>query len=300
MPIEFVKERLPSAHLIRSALLLGTIVPPEGAPLETLRYSYTIIPTGGIYRSGDLIAAEQVLLAAGLVRFEGSMCHPREGLAEVISLPPQDAYEAIVLALLGIQQPLWLLAATGTGKLRFGFHSGRRTRVLEELLAPETREVMLLQLGRTFSGGEERSATGSLVEEYLVSELRTQLSESGRGDLTNRVRRLSLISDQLGYDITAPRMDESSRRIEAKGTRSSGSLLRFYLPRNEAERASVDEDWYLVICRVDSNDFVTVGGWLHGHEVLHYLPVDSCSEARWVSVQIQVPQISLRSGLPDA
>src|SRR5688500_16852398 len=89
---------------------------------------------------------------------------------------------------------------------------------------PSEYSQNLLAMGRRFSDADAKR-TGDLAEAHVTEACRAQLIEAGRDDLAARVRRVSLTSDQLGYDITAPRLDDSTRRIEVKGTRAPGPQL---------------------------------------------------------------------------
>lgn len=122
-----------------------------------------------------------------------------------------------------------------------------------------------------------------------MAECKAELADAGRPDLIDQVRRLSLRSDQLGYDVTAPRLDGTTRRMECKGSRLSGPEFRFFLSRGEAERALADPRWSLVACRIDHRDACTVIGWCEGSTVVGLLPDDSES-ARWQSVEINVQE----------
>ena len=68
--------------------------------------------------------------------------------------------------------------------------------------------------------------------------------------LTWAVRHLSLESDQLGYDVSAPRIGGPSRLIEVKATTVPAETIAVYLSRNEAETGLRYPDWSLVVCSV--------------------------------------------------
>jgi hypothetical protein len=97
-------------------------------------------------------------------------------------------------------------------------------------------------MGRRFSDADARR-TGDLAEAHVTKACRAQLSGAGRDDLAALVRRVSLTSDQLGYDVTAPRLDGSTRRLEVKGTRMSGQqLLVVHPPMSGIVRIEGPED----------------------------------------------------------
>jgi len=194
---------------------------------------------------------------------------------------------------------LWLVAAAGEDQCADELVPDADRRILEEVLDPDSREQLLLALGRRFSD-QELHHTGALAEEHLVAVCRSELEALKMTDLAQGVQRVSLVSDQLGYDVTAPRLDGSVRRLECKGTRGSGALIAFHLSRNEAERGLRDPDWSLVVCRVFEDQSAAVAGYLLGADVGPLLPRDPVPQARWESVRIAMHQASLRPGIPPA
>jgi hypothetical protein len=257
------------------------------------------VPSGGLYRLEDLVAGEELLVASGLLREHEGFLFPGDGLTALAASADRDGCEALVVVLLDRRRPLWLSAATSDGILADELIPDEQQRILADVLDPAAREQLLLQVGRRFSD-DERSATGALVEEYVVSVCRQQLRDLGEHDLAGQVQRVSLVSDELGYDVTAPRADRSTRRLECKGTRRGGTSVTFYLSRNEAERGLADPDWSLVLCRLLEDDSVQLLGHLLGSDLSSLLPSDPCPRARWQSARIEVGVTDCRRGLAPA
>lgn len=290
---------LPSAHQLRSAIRAGAVIPAAGTPHETLQESYRILPSGGIFRIDDLVVGEGLLHTAGLIRTVEGVTVPEAGLRELVALPEKEACQLLLLAIIERTRPLWLSAATSNGSLESDFIPDSAERTLGEVLTSEERETLLLQLGRKFSD-QDTGVTGAIAEEFLVAEFEAELKGLDRPELASRVCRVSQISDQLGYDITAPRFEGSDRRVEVKGTRSLGSIVKFHLSRNEAERAERDPHWLLVVCRVLPDDSAATVGWLPGQALLDLFPSDSHQDSRWESVLIQMSEADFHAGIPSA
>ncbi len=288
---------MPTGHQLRSALRAGQVIAEVGSPLEDARASYAIVPYGGIYRSDDLVIGEQLLIVAGLLEQRDDILMPRPGLREIASAGDTDGCEALLIAFLSSRPPLWLSAATAGGVVVDELIPDDAQRALEEIMTPQMREVLLLQLGRRFSD-VERMVTADLTEDFIVERCQTELRAGGAPQLATNVRRLSLLSDQLGYDITAPRLDGTTRRIEAKGFRGDGVTIVIYLSRNEANRAMADADWFLVACRVAAHDCVELVGYLTGSDLAGYLPSDPCPATRWQSIRLELPAEMFAPGLP--
>lgn len=287
---------LPTMHTLRSALRTARLI-GEGAEVDQLRLSYIHVPFDGIYRSEHLIAGEKVLLDVGLLEERSGILRPADGLEELALASERDGCEALILSLLRRRPPLWLYAATSNAGVSWELVPDAEREVLDSALDPAARELVLLALGRTFSA-ERRQEIGEIAEQYVVDACRAELTAAGELDLADKVRRVSLESDQLGYDITAPRQDGSTRRIECKGARSQGEAATVFLSRGELERGRVDPDWFLVVCRVDATGVAWLEGWCAAQRLETLLPVDQDESARWSSVEIQLAPGVLHSGLP--
>jgi hypothetical protein len=107
-----------------------------------------------------------------------------------------------------------------------------------------------------------------------------------------------LISDQLGYDVIAPRLDGSSRRIEVKATRRLAWRGEVYISRNEFEVGLLDPDWSLVVVEVDAEDMPSLLGWCPAEALVAKMPADRHHLGRWNSVRLLQAEGVLSSGLP--
>jgi hypothetical protein len=274
------------------------LVDGDGTPIEVVRESYRHVPYGGIYRADDLVVGERILIAAGLLEEHDGVLYPGRGLAEMANAGDADGCEALVVVLLTRRPPLWLIAATASdGIIAEELVPTEETELLDGLLEPEYREALLLQLGRRFRD-EEMRRVGDLAERHVVKCCETELCEVGRRDLAKRVRRVSATSDQLGYDVTAPRLDGSTRRLECKGTKGTGPIITVFISRNEAKRGQVDSAWALVACQVDENDKASLVGWLPGTALVPLLPADPSAHGRWESARVEIETAAFAPGLP--
>lgn len=74
-----------------------------------------------------------------------------------------------------------------------------------------------------------------------------RLEKIGRHDLALKVDRVSLKSDNLGYDILSFDEDEKERYIEVKATRSKVGDANFFLSINELKTAQEKENYYIYL-----------------------------------------------------
>jgi hypothetical protein len=228
---------------------------------------------------------EALLVACGLVRQEGTRLIPTP---ELLSLGLEDELEA------ASQIMLHALATLATEPTSEQIEAA----VGSAMLSPEQREQFLLILGAKFDDAHRR-LIGEIGEELVVRAAKEQLLALGHLDLAAQVRRVSLGSDALGYDVTAPRTTGAKRLLEAKAGRASGAA-QFYLSRNEWETGvKYTDDWFLVCCRVDDIESRAgaLVGWCSASELAEHIPGDRGS-GQWSSVQIQLPLENLHPGLP--
>jgi hypothetical protein len=282
----------PSSHVLRAALHVARQVDAEGAPIPSVHTGYTHYSSGGVYPPEDLRLGEQLLLALGLLREEDDFLYPSGDITEVVGAADPEAYELLFVRALEFAQPAWVTAHEAAPE--------EVTATVAELISdPERREAFLLAIGAIFDE-TARKALGARGEEVVADALREQLIGFGRHALANEVCRVSLISDALGYDIVAPRLDETKRRIEVKTAgRADVGLVKIYLSRNETEVGRRDPAWSLVVCRLGDDEEISVVGWCRGSALEPYLPGDRPA-GRWVQAELEIPEAILISGLPPA
>lgn len=293
------RRSIPTKHHLRAAIKAARVVTPAGARIAAVHRAYVELPTGGIFHHQELLAAERWLARLGLVATERGTLRPSERLVELLELREDETCEALLAILMYQEPPLWLPAAAGDGELHSELipdqDAGKLTDLIPDLAR---REALLLALARRHDS-EALAVLGELGEEHVADACREELAARGREDLAAEVRRASLISDQLGWDVDAPRLDRDTRHLEIKTTRRQGSKYSIYLSRNEARVGLQDPDWALVICCADVDDQVTVIGWCDAETLEALLPADQDERGRWESVCLSIDQDALTLGLPS-
>lgn len=86
---------------------------------------------------------------------------------------------------------------------------------------------------------------GDRGEKVVMDFEIARLEKLGRFDLAKKVDRVSLISDNLGYDIVSFDEDGTERYIEVKATRSKVGDANFFLTINELKTAQEKENYYI-------------------------------------------------------
>jgi hypothetical protein len=294
-------EGLPTPHLLRAAIQAVRVLDRERGTRELdAHHAYAELPTGGIFQSADLLAAERVLLRAGLITHEQDRLVPAMALLDAAALDEPESLEALLFMILERRPPLWLTGAAGNGELHTEAIPDEVGALIEEVIPDlARREAILLAAGRRHDNAA-LAALGALGEEHVVDACRAELASLGHPELGDRVRRVSLQSDQLGWDVDAPRVAGGRRKLEVKTSRAPGPAVRFHLSRNEARIGQQDPDWALVFCRADREDQVEIVGWCGMAVVTPLLPLDQEQNGRWESVLVTIDERKLEAGLPPA
>ena len=298
-PDDLAPVELPSRHMLRAALLAGHALTAEnGTPLSQLTASWLRTPSDGVYSPAELNVGCALLTEARYLSLSDEIILPAADLSGLLAQAEDDACRELIYRLIDERRPLWIGSATADGEVAPEMIPDDADAALGQAFPdPEEREQFLLAMGRRFSDADAKR-TGDLAEAHVTEVCRTELADAGRDDLATIVRRVSLTSDQLGYDVTAPRLDGSSRRLEVKGTRSVGPHLLIVISLNEAKAAARDDNWFLVVCRVATDDTVVVLGWTTNALLAPRLPLDQADRGGWLSAAVPIEESELIPGLP--
>jgi hypothetical protein len=293
-------EGVPSRRELIAVYWAGRVLKPEGLTRQDAHDSYRTLPLAGRLDLADLLYAEELLISHRLVARDDERLIPDQRLCGLCQLDESIALELLLAAILEQSAPLWLRTAAAGHELR----DELIPEVAETLLAsiiedPAQREAFLLARGRKVEA-EQRAAIGALGEEAVVAAAKAQLIQLGRHDLADQVAQVSLISDELGYDVTAPRLTGSTRRLEVKTAGAAGSSVTIFLSRTEASVGLADANWSLVVCELQADADASVVGWVSATSIQDQLPVNQHPEGRWESARLRLLVSSLNDGLPPA
>lgn len=280
---------LPSTHVARAALHVAAIVDRRGSPTNDAQESYWHHATGGTFAPTDLNRGQRLLLDAGLLVERDGTLVPSPQLSELLDGSADDALAAVSERAVAVTGPRWLADATGPPE------------ALAKLVPdPARREELLLALGRRFDETRRR-LVGEIGEELVIDAARAELRALGHVSLAREVHRVSLVSDQLGYDVTAPRIEGPPRLLEVKSTTGdvTGPSISLHLSRNEADTGRALADWALVVCAVEDTDRRRgrIVGRCTAAALENLLPVDG-PQSRWEQAEVDLPIERLAPGLP--
>jgi hypothetical protein len=281
---------LPTSHAVRAAIHVAATIDARGSRVVDAHESYWHKATGGLFAPPDLERGQRLLVDCGLVEERGGMLYPRAELQQILAGAAEDAVAAIYGRAVELQQEAIAWPASEAGA------------ELEDLVPDSARrEELLLALARRFDDAQRR-LIGAIGEEVVVAALRAELASLGYPELSRSVRHLSLESDQLGYDVSAPRVSGPNRLIEVKATAALvGDTVSVHLSRNEAEIGLRYRDWALVICLVTNSvrHEGEIVGWQTAAALAPQLPVDSAG-GRWEVAMLVINVADLLPGFPPA
>jgi hypothetical protein len=280
---------LPTPHVAKAALHVAAIVDQRGSAEAEAQESYWHHATGGTYAPVDLERGQELLLAVGLLVALDDRLIPTPELGELLEGSADAAVATLSL------KALQLAGAPGD--------DAAASDALSALVPdPAQREALLIALGRRFDDAQRR-LVGEIGEEIVMAAARAELNSMGRPDVARQVQRVSLLSDQLGYDIRAPRVVGPQRLLEVKASvvHDGDAQVKLHLTRNEADTGAAYGDWSLVLCHVDDIEQRCghVLGWCHASALTDLLPADATS-GRWEQAGVELPLDRLVPGLPGA
>lgn len=277
---------LPTLHVIRAALHVASLIDRRGSRVDDARESYWRHATGGVFPPPDLRMGERLLVECGLVDERDGVLHPTDILETLLAGTFEDAAVTIVLH---------VLVAGADPQAAPTIEQSDLTSIIDD---PDRRERLLLALGQKWDDAHHR-LIGEIGEDLVVESAKAELDALGHPDLARAVRRVSIDSDQLGYDVTAPRIGGPSRLLEVKSTTGVGDPATIHLSRNELDTGARFVSWSLVLCRVHDTFERTgeVVGWCTASDLMPLVPHDG-ERSRWEVTAVELASSLLHPGLP--
>lgn len=287
--------QLPSRYCIQSAQRCARLIGLEAVHGDEVESSFRSAATQGMYRIQDLRSGQSLLEALRLVHRDRETIYPDAALLEFSKCSEDEAIQISLTRLLQATPPMWLTSAIQDGTVVYEYMPTLVVDYFDSVLSDlSRREALLLAVGCKYDADRLREV-GLQGELAVLDACRKRLAQAGRQDLCNEVIHVSMISDQLGYDIVSPTVDGRRVRIEVKST---GSLTDYavYISRLEAQMGHADEDWRLVFCR-NRRDETHIVGHCGFSAIAPQLPCDR-PPGQWSSTKLQLGILSLQPGIP--
>lgn len=290
-----VKQEFPTAHQLQAAARVLCMIGENPVIHVDLQASYSSVATGLILSSHDLQHAEKWLLSHHWL----SLSPPFIQLAPKargLSVDTETSAKDLLRKLLMDSLPLWLRMAVIDGRVRQELIPERVIETLSRVFpAREEREALLIAAGLRFDADLLRRI-GDVGEDAVMKQCQSFLVQHDHPELARLVRRVSLLSDQLGYDIVSPNLAGVEIQLEVKCF--SGRRPDFYLTRNEYEVGVRLRNWALVLCRMDGYDDAEVVGWTTLDPMRESLPLDRDLSVAWQTARVRLDWLDVHPGLP--
>lgn len=290
---------LPTLHQLRSACLAARVLHYPETSRTDARESFRHLPSDGVFGSRDFDTGETVLRSLELVSVREEVLVVSESIGQVATIAREAAPHLLLDLVLERRPPSWLRIAAAGNVLKTDAVPDRDLASISDVVAdPDLREAILLRAARRHDAAQ-LAALGEAGEEHVVGRCRRELLDADAAELAEEVVQVSRISDQLGYDIVAPRLDGGSRRLEVKTTRRLRWRGEIFVSRNEFEVGLRDPDWALVVVEIDAEDNASVAGWCRAAKIASIVPEDRHADGRWVSASLQRASALLEPDLPS-
>jgi hypothetical protein len=92
---------------------------------------------------------------------------------------------------------------------------------------------------------QTNAIVGSKGEQIVVIEEIERLISKGRGDLAEKVKRVSVDDDSLGYDVLSYDEDGTERYIEVKTSNAKSDDVRIFMSANEMNKSKTLPNYYI-------------------------------------------------------
>ena len=264
-------------------------------PSRTLESPFGHCRASGLIGLDEFDTGAAILGGLGLLDRNGETFIVPPEVRGIAEMPEGSAFRLLLDLFLGRRPPDWLRAASAKEPLNSSVIPDRDLATVESVIPDrELREAILLEAGYRFDAN--RLATlGVIGEQYVVELCRAELVAAGRPDLSAQVVRVSTLADNLGYDVIAPTLVGTTRRLEVKASRGGD----IYISRNEFFTGCEDPDWALVAVGIDAQDRPELWGWLRASALVDLVPMDRDDQGRWQSARLLRIRDCLQPGLPS-
>lgn len=92
---------------------------------------------------------------------------------------------------------------------------------------------------------KSNSIIGSKGENLILDIEKKRLKEAGKHELADKVKRVSIDDDSLGYDILSFEVNGEEKYIEVKTTSTSNNHVRFYVSLNEYSIGKNKDNYFI-------------------------------------------------------
>ena len=246
-----------SDYVANCATLAMSVIDSNGSLVDNVNNSYKRLSTNGIYTSNELVIGGRLLIDVGLVVEENNFLH-LSSLAKSLRDGEEKHLKAVIFA------------------------SAQRLIENESKFLAKNSDSVFLPTSNIPKSQTINHAVlekiGAVGEEIVLQNIRSIFLNKNRSDLARLVKRVSLISDEFGYDIEVVTPGGTSLKIEVKSSvEMPKDKVEFFITRHESVVSCTSQNWYLIFCFVSDVERSAgeVIGWVDNSTLVKAWPVDS-------------------------
>ena len=246
-----------SDYVANCATLAMSVIDSNGSLVDNVNNSYKRLSTNGIYTSNELVIGGRLLIDVGLVVEENNFLH-LSSLAKSLRDGEEKHLKAVIFA---------------SAQRLIENESKFLAKNLDSVFSPTSN----IPKSQTINHAVLEKI-GAVGEEIVLQNIRSIFLNKNRSDLARLVKRVSLISDEFGYDIEVVTPGGTSLKIEVKSSvEMPKDKVEFFITRHESVVSCTSQNWYLIFCFVSDVERSAgeVIGWVDNSTLVKAWPVDS-------------------------
>ena len=246
-----------SDYVANCATLAMSVIDSNGSLVDNVNNSYKRLSTNGIFTSNELVIGGRLLIDVGLVVEENNFLH-LSSLAKSLRDGEEKHLKAVIFA---------------SAQRLIENESKFLAKNLDSVFSPTSN----IPKSQTINHAVLEKI-GAVGEEIVLQNIRSIFLNKNRSDLARLVKRVSLISDEFGYDIEVVTPGGTSLKIEVKSSvEMPKNKVEFFITRHESVVSCNSQNWYLIFCFVSDVERSAgeVIGWIDNSTLVKAWPVDS-------------------------
>jgi len=246
-----------SEYVANCATLAMSVIDLKGSLVDNVNHSYTKLSTNGVFTSSELALGGRLLIDVGLVVEENNFLY-LSNVAKSLRIGEENHLKKVIL---------------NSAKRLLENESKFSVKDADSVFSPINNIPKLQTLNHAVL--EKIGAAG---EEFVLQTIRSIFLNVNRPDLVRLARRVSLISDEFGYDIEVTTPSGIGLNIEVKSSvEMPKDRVEFFMTRHESMVSRNLQNWYLVSCYLADIERPAgeIIGWIDSSILVDVWPFDS-------------------------
>ena len=246
-----------SDYVANCATSAMSVIDVSGSPSEKVNFSYSRLSTNGVFTSSELVVGGRLLIDIGLVIEENNFLY-LSSLAKSLRDGEEEHLKGVISA---------------SAQRLIENESKFLAKNVASVFSPASNIPKYQTINHAVL-----EKIGAVGEEIVLQTIRSIFLNKNRSDLARLVKRVSLISDEFGYDIEVITPGGTSLKIEVKSSvEVPKDKVEFFITRHESVVSCNSKNWYLIFCFVSDVEKSAgeVIGWIDNSTLVKAWPVDT-------------------------